>query len=225
MASSENIWGRRTCVLALETPDRREQLPLSLMPQLANARARGNFGRPRPAALTEQASAVIHKTGCECEVPSSDYFVLFSGNRRDRTNRTRTPKPVHRLSELFECSPAACEGQSRQHFPALTLLVCVRAATQPSRVRFLIQDREGDRSEDRSMESFLPLKNTFSNMCESLGPLVSPCRGTSLPPALSRRASRRLNALDGTKGDALWESGDSGRGDDSQSDFSTSDSD
>ncbi|KAH7976014.1 hypothetical protein HPB52_007548 [Rhipicephalus sanguineus] len=34
-----------------------------------------------------------------------------------------------------------------------------------------------------------------------------------------------LNALDGTKDDALWESGDSGRGDDSQSDFSTSDSD
>lgn len=74
--------------------------------QLAGARARGNFGRPRPAALTEQASAVIHKTGCECEVPSSDYFVLFSGNRRDRTNRTRTPKPVHGLSELFERSPA-----------------------------------------------------------------------------------------------------------------------
>lgn len=76
------------------------------------------------------------------------------------------------------------------------------------------------------MESFLPLKNTFSNMCESLGPPVSPCRGTSLLPALSRRASRRrLNALDGTKDDALWEGGDSGRGDDSQSDFSTSDSD
>ncbi|KAH7935006.1 hypothetical protein HPB52_002651 [Rhipicephalus sanguineus] len=35
-----------------------------------------------PAALTKQASTVIHKTGCECEVPSSDYFVLFSGNPR-----------------------------------------------------------------------------------------------------------------------------------------------
>ncbi|KAH7945478.1 hypothetical protein HPB49_011215 [Dermacentor silvarum] len=33
------------------------------------------------------------------------------------------------------------------------------------------------------------------------------------------------NALDGTEDDALWESGDNGRDDDSQSDLSTSDSD
>ncbi|KAH7976398.1 hypothetical protein HPB52_013135 [Rhipicephalus sanguineus] len=50
---------------------------------------------------------------------------------------------------------------------------------------------------------------------------IAACRGISYSPALSRRASRRrLNALDGTKDDALWEGGDSGRGDDSQSDFS-----
>ncbi|KAH7967649.1 hypothetical protein HPB52_001526 [Rhipicephalus sanguineus] len=210
--------------LCCENSDCPESTLSSTHTQLAGARALGNFGRPRPAALTEQASAVIHKTGCECEVPSSDYFILFSGNHRDRTNLFT--ECMHATRHGLLSASEACEGQSRQHFPALTLLLCVRAATQPSRVRFLIQDREGDRSEDRSMESFLPLKNTFSNMCESLGPPVSPCCGTSSLPALSRRASRRrLNALDGTKDDALWESGDSGRGDDSQSDFSTSDSD
>ncbi|KAH7946873.1 hypothetical protein HPB52_005512 [Rhipicephalus sanguineus] len=41
----------------------------------------------------------------------------------------------------------------------------------------------------------------------------------------SFKKTRLSNTLDGTEGKALWEGSDSGRDDDSQSDFSTSDSD
>ncbi|KAH7944537.1 hypothetical protein HPB52_021354 [Rhipicephalus sanguineus] len=77
------------------------------------ARAHGETldGRD-PAALGEQASAVIHKTGCEREVLFSYYFVLFSGNPR---------------TTVLGTVPISCKGQSRQLFPSLPLLLCVRA--------------------------------------------------------------------------------------------------